>query len=487
MAFGRRLRMLTLAGATLFAVVAWPASAAQPFKLLLKFGVSGSAPGQLNSPTRLVTDRDGKIYVEENGNNRISVFGPSGHFKRLIGSSGAGAGQLASPFGTSLGPNGKLYVAEQDNNRISEFTTGGSFIRAWGFDVIPGGGGGLEVCNETTDCKTGVLGSEAGQLDEPSGTAEDAAGHVFVGEQSDARVDEFTASGAFVRGWGYNVNPSGGSGDLEVCTGSTGCQAGVSGSGPGQLNDPTGVRVDKAGHLWVADTDNNRINVYTTSGSFRSSFGGLGGGAGKLNEPTDIAFDRSGNAYVNEQGGNRVSEFNSHGHFIRAFGVGVIDGANKFQVCTKSTGCQLGLDSGFGALGAPEGVSVDCRGAVYVTDYDNNHVERFGSPGTHYAPCPSNHFTFGKVKLNRRNGSAKLTVKVPGPGSLKLKGRQVKPTSQHAASAGAVKLKVRANGNAKRKLKQTGAVKVRAKVTFTPSKGDPRTKSTTIGLKKQIA
>jgi NHL repeat len=298
-------------------------------------------------------------------------------------------------------------------------------------------------------------------------------------------VDEFTAAGAFVRGWGYNVNPSGGNGNLEVCTTATGCQAGVVGDGPGQLHAPTGVRLDRAGHLWVADTDNNRINIYTTSGAFLRSFGGVGPGAGKLNGPTDIAFDHAGNAYVNEEEGNRVSEFDSKRHFIRAFGAGVVDGSDEFQVCTKSTGCQLGLFSDvFGAVSDPEGVMVDCRGAIYVADYDNNRIERFGSPHTRYAPCPSNHFSIGRVKRNTSNGSGSLTIIVPGPGSLKLKGKQVKTARKRVGSAGRTHLKVVARGRAKRRLKRTGAVDVKVKVTFTPSKGDPRTKSTTIGLKQ---
>jgi DNA-binding beta-propeller fold protein YncE len=143
---------IPLAAAIGFVLVALPASAGQSLKPLLQFGTTGSDPGQFNGPTRLAALPDGTLLVEDNFNDRINVFKPNGHFKRLIGSSGAGAGQLDDPFGTSLAPDGKLYVAEQANNRISEFTTGGSFIRAWGVDVLEGPPSGFGVCTTTTGC-----------------------------------------------------------------------------------------------------------------------------------------------------------------------------------------------------------------------------------------------------------------------------------------------------------------------------------------------
>jgi tripartite motif-containing protein 71 len=461
-----------------------PASFA--FEPLLQFGSSGSNPGELAFPSRLAIDSAQNLYVEEYDNDRISVFSPGGTFLRSIGTSGSGAGQLDSPFGTTIAPNGHVYVVDQNNNRINEFMPDGSFVKAWGYNVDPSGGSGnLEVCTSATGCQGGVPGGAAGQLDDPSGIGADAAGNLFVGEQDADRVDEFTPAGDFVKGWGYNVDPSGGSGNLEVCTTATGCQAGVSGSGPGQLEGNTDVKIDRAGNVLAADTNNNRINKYTTDGAFISSFGTFGIGPGQLKQPTAIVEDASGNLYLSEQDNARVSEFNAAGDFIRAFGQGVIDGSAAFQVCTAGTGCQAGsAGTTFGAMSSPEGVVVDCRGAVYATDSDGNRVQRFGEAGTRLAPCPSNQFSLGKVRRNKKKGTAVLPVTVSGPGQVTMSGKGVKRVA--VASAGStVELRIKSKGKVRKKLSGRGRAKVNVKVTFTPTNGDPNTQGKKLVLLKK--
>jgi hypothetical protein len=90
----------------------------------------------------------------------------------------------------------------------------------------------------------------------------------------------------------------------------------------------------------------------------------------------------------------------------------------------------------------------------------------------------SNEFGFGKVKKNTRKGTAKLTVKVPGPGDLELRGNGVKKASRDAPRAGKLKLAVKPIGTAKQKLSQTGEAKLRAEVTYTPDGGTPDTPNT---------
>lgn len=95
------------------------------------------------------------------------------------------------------------------------------------------------------------------------------------------------------------------------------------------------------------------------------------------------------------------------------------------------------------------------------------------------AALPSNVFRFGKLKRNKRKGTATLTVVVPGPGTLALKGKGV----AGKRTAG-VKLLIKSKGKAKRRLGRTGKVKVRLRVTYTPSGGAPNTKAKTVKLIK---
>ena len=98
-------------------------------------------------------------------------------------------------------------------------------------------------------------------------------------------------------------------------------------------------------------------------------------------------------------------------------------------------------------------------------------------------PAPSNAITLGKPKANTANGTATLSVTVPGAGVLTLQGKGVKGQRLGAAGlrvtkpvsgAGIVKLKIKAKGKTLKQLKAKGKVKVKVTVTFTPTGGTPR-------------
>lgn len=111
--------------------------------------------------------------------------------------------------------------------------------------------------------------------------------------------------------------------------------------------------------------------------------------------------------------------------------------------------------------------------------------------------CPPNDFTIGKTKRNKKKGTATVSVTVPGPGTLALTGKNLKPQRpsgrgaggrravKPVAAAGIVKLKIKATGKAKRKLKKKGKAKVTAKITFTPTGGLAATQTKSVKLKKK--
>jgi hypothetical protein len=85
--------------------------------------------------------------------------------------------------------------------------------------------------------------------------------------------------------------------------------------------------------------------------------------------------------------------------------------------------------------------------------------------------CTDSTFTFGRLKLNRKKGTATLAAVVRCRGSLKLTGNGVKASSATAQSAGTVKLKVVPTGDVKRKLAETRKVRTKVFVTFRPTGG----------------
>ena len=98
---------------------------------------------------------------------------------------------------------------------------------------------------------------------------------------------------------------------------------------------------------------------------------------------------------------------------------------------------------------------------------------------------PSNRFRFGKVKLNKKRGTATVAVIVPGAGVVRLIGsKKVRKNSKVAKHAGTVKLLVKARGKALRALNRSGKVTLKAKFTFAPTGGTPAWKTKVLKLVK---
>jgi hypothetical protein len=98
---------------------------------------------------------------------------------------------------------------------------------------------------------------------------------------------------------------------------------------------------------------------------------------------------------------------------------------------------------------------------------------------------PSNSFQFGKVKRDKKRGTAKLQVDVPNPGDLGLVGKGVEKDDRTIIDPRTVNLIVEAKGKKERKLERKGKVKVKLDVTYTPKGGDPRTRTKKLKLKKR--
>jgi hypothetical protein len=88
------------------------------------------------------------------------------------------------------------------------------------------------------------------------------------------------------------------------------------------------------------------------------------------------------------------------------------------------------------------------------------------------------------VKLNRKLGTAKLTVVVPGPGTVAVDGAV--PQQRQADAAGRVVLLVRPRPKAKLSLNRSGSVRLKLTVTFVPRGGEPNSRGLSLRLKKEL-
>uniref|UniRef100_A0A1X7TR12 RING-type domain-containing protein n=2 Tax=Amphimedon queenslandica TaxID=400682 RepID=A0A1X7TR12_AMPQE len=139
--------------------------------------------------------------------------------------------------------------------------------------------------------------------------------------------------------------------------------AGEEGSGPLQFNDPRGIAISPiTGQVYIADTNNHRVQVLNPDLTFSHSFGSGGSANGQFQSPYDIAIDSQGLVYVTDQCNNRIQKFSVDGKFVGQFG-------------TKG--------SGPGQLSYPVGITIDtaATGLVYVSEAWNHHISVFTSDG----------------------------------------------------------------------------------------------------------
>ena len=104
--------------------------------------------------------------------------------------------------------------------------------------------------------------------------ASPVSGDFYVADFANARIDEFTAWGQFVRAFGWGVDASSPAEALQVCTNATGCRAGTKGAGAGQFSGPSGIAVGAGGAIFVMDRDNNRVQKFDPEGNFLLMLGG---------------------------------------------------------------------------------------------------------------------------------------------------------------------------------------------------------------------
>jgi len=141
----------------------------------------------------------------------------------------------------------------------------------------------------------------------------------------------------------------------------------------------------------------------------------------------------------------------------------------------------------------------DLRPSVVATVEPDADADGFGDESQDQCPVDRTtqalcQFSFGTLKRNKKRGTAVLPVTVPGAGTLSLSGRgvarqkaSIARAARAVASAGTVKLVVKGKGKKRKKLNETGKVRLKLAITYTPAGGDhPSARSTKVKLKKKL-
>ena len=367
----------------------------------------------LNQPNGVAVDAGGNLYIADSANNRIRKI-TSGTITTVAGtgsggSSGDGgpatAARLNYPTGVAFDTGGNMYIADQNNNRVRMVSSAGGAIstlagngpRGFAGDAGPASGASLNVPNSVAVDSLGVVyiadtnnyrirkisagvittfggnglyrfGGDSGpatsaQLSSPRGIARDSAGNLYIADLYNHRVRKVAAGGTVTTIAGTGVY--GYSGDGGPATAA-------------MLAYPSGVAVDSAGNVYIADQDNNRVRVVSPGGTI-TTFAGSGtcctlgdGGpatAAWLSGPRQVFLDGAGNLYISDTGNHRIRK-------VTAGTISTLAGAGT---------AGYSGDGGAAAsaqLSSPTGVSLDSAGNLYIADQGNRAVRKVDSGGT---------------------------------------------------------------------------------------------------------
>ena len=133
---------------------------------------------------------------------------------------------------------------------------------------------------------------------------------------------------------------------------------GTRGSGDGQLDIPNSIAIATSGDMYIADTNNHRIQKFDQNGNFISKFGTYGSGDGQFWNPRGIVIATSGDMYIADTNNHRIQKFDQNGNFLMKFGT---------------------RGSGDGQFNYPQGITISRSGDMYIAD--TNGIQKFDSNG----------------------------------------------------------------------------------------------------------
>lgn len=350
-------------------------------------GDGGAATNAGLDPAGVVVDAVGNLYVSDYDNHRIRKVDAGGIITTVAGNGTAGYSgdggaatdaQLQRPRGVALGKGGELYFADWREDVIRKIDVNGTIT------TVAGGGNPPDYIGD------GGAATNA-RLHGPAFVAVDAANNLYINDDYNV-VRKVTAGGMIgtVAGIAHGHN------DGSCYVLGWPCYSGDGGSAASAIfYGVYGVAVDTTGNLYIADHGNNRVRkvdagggIATVVGNGTQSYSGDGGPAAQAQilTPTGLAVDAAGNLYIADSCNEVIRKIDPAGTITTVAGSGVgpswiFTNGGYSGDGGPATSAQLHL-SGIGSSSNAGGVAVDAAGNLYIADTVNDVIRKVDAGGT---------------------------------------------------------------------------------------------------------
>jgi len=286
----------------------------------------------IKEASSIAVDHRGDIYIIENLDNNIKKIDQDANLLFSFGSKGVGRGQFMNPLGIEADDQGHIYVADAKNKRVQMFKVLGSENSSMEITgaIIP-----------LIDFDSAIVAQKAIsdlQYIHSKGlyALGDLSGRILWKSQSSLVLDEFSTQNALLKyPKGMHITEEGdmliaesGKSRLHFLNSDASSQYtfGRKGKNTSQFNELQDVIVGPDNLIYVSDTYNNRIQVFSRDGIYLNTFGQKtdkdSKEAGQLTfkHPKSLAFDSQSQLYVLDKKNLRIQVFNTRGEFIRDIG-----------------------------------------------------------------------------------------------------------------------------------------------------------------------
>lgn len=270
-------------------------------------------------PQAVAVDSVGNLYIADTDNSCIrKVTASTGYISTIAGYGVAGSGgdggpatnaRLDLPMGIAVDSQGNVYISDYENNYVRKVSVNTQTISAYA-------GYQYTYSNPGTYSGDNIAATSA-ELSSPLGLAIDSSGNLFIADSANQRIRAVYASGSIP-----NVSSPIAGRIYTVAGNGTGGFSGNGGSATSaKIYNPSGVAVDPAGNLYIADSNNQRIRlvlhsngyISTVAGNGTSGFSGDGGAAtsAEMGQPGEngvpaVAVDGAYNIYIADEVNNRI-------------------------------------------------------------------------------------------------------------------------------------------------------------------------------------